>query len=290
MLAQISLTPTESKKLIGLAVAQMELVKLALQEGMVVVHPSTSTYFVAEAILGSPPQTNVWLKGAIVQKGACIERGYFDTHPEVGKSAELKLHPPSDLLVVERGRIRVGEPLEETLDRMGPGDVYIKGANALDIKGNVGILFGSGGRGASLSRILAASRQKQFNIIFPVGLEKLIPVSIDEASHAAKARKYEYAMGITCGLMPCDTGMVVTEIKALHMLSGVVATPISCGGVGGAEGATTMVLEGAEEQVLKAIGYAERSKGAILPQVRLFECKDCPNTSCDSSTGGRSRS
>jgi hypothetical protein len=45
MLAQIVLTPVESKKLISKAVAQLEVVRHAATEGMVVLHPSSSTYF-----------------------------------------------------------------------------------------------------------------------------------------------------------------------------------------------------------------------------------------------------
>ena len=70
MRAQISLTPTESKKLIAKAVVNMDVVKRALAEGIVVMHPSSSTFFIAEELTGKRPQTPVWVCGVIVPNGA----------------------------------------------------------------------------------------------------------------------------------------------------------------------------------------------------------------------------
>jgi hypothetical protein len=58
MLAQIVLTPAESKKLISKAIAKIDVVKQAATEGMVVLHPSSSTYFIVEEITGAKPKTN----------------------------------------------------------------------------------------------------------------------------------------------------------------------------------------------------------------------------------------
>ena len=46
MLAQIVLTPTESKKLIAKAIARLEAVQQAAKMGIIALHPSSSTYFV----------------------------------------------------------------------------------------------------------------------------------------------------------------------------------------------------------------------------------------------------
>ena len=66
------------------------------------------------------------------------------------------------------------------------------------------------------------------------------------------------------------------------MLSGSTAIPISAGGLGGAEGAITMVIKGEKEQVKVAINLVEQSKGAKLPQLRLLNCSDCPSEHCKS--------
>ena len=74
--------------------------------------------------------------------------------------------------------------------------------------------------------------------------------------------------------MPCK-GVVVTEPKAIEMLSGATATPIAAGGLGGAEGSVTLVIKGEKEQVRRAIDYVEQSKGATLPELETPNCFDC---------------
>jgi hypothetical protein len=271
MLAQISLTPTESKKLIAKAVAQMERVKEALKEGLVVLHPS-STYFILEELGGGKPRSNVWVCGVIVPKGACVEMA----------AAGRERRPPDSFphsWVFDRGKPTYGITLGELFERMGPRDVYIKGGNALDPQGNAGVLAGNPVmEGGTIGRVLAAARRKGFTVIVTVGLEKLIPIPIKEAALVARRKSYEYSMGIPCSLVPCDGGITVTELTAIMELSGAEAIPIASGGLGGAEGSVTLVIRGEREQVLKAIEFAEQVKGATLPQVRTSNCFQCGAT------------
>jgi hypothetical protein len=64
---------------------------------------------------------------------------------------------------------------------MGPKDVYIKGVNAIDPQGKVGVLIGNKVEGGTIGRIMAAQKKIGFTIIYPVGLEKLIPISIEDS-------------------------------------------------------------------------------------------------------------
>jgi len=50
MRAQVVLRPSESKKLICKAILEMEPVQKALKQGIVVIHPSITTYFLFEHI------------------------------------------------------------------------------------------------------------------------------------------------------------------------------------------------------------------------------------------------
>lgn len=52
MLAQVVLTPAESRKLIAVAVAKPDVVERDMMG------PSSSTYFIVEPITGQRPQTN----------------------------------------------------------------------------------------------------------------------------------------------------------------------------------------------------------------------------------------
>ena len=290
MLAQIILTPAESKKIIAKAVAKMEVVRMAAKGGMVVIHPSSSTYFIIEELTETRPETNFWVCGVVAPRGNCMEMGILvgDSYTK-GKSTD-----PGDFKtwwIVQNGKIKIGEKVSDLLSQIKPTDVFIKGVNALDPQGNVGILIGDPLEGGPMGRIISFWRKKQFHLVFPVGLEKLIPTLVSEAAQEAKQTKYDYAMGLSTGLLPCPNGekvSVITEVQAIKILSGAVAVPIASGGLGGAEGAITMVLKGSDEQIKRAIEFVEQSKGAKLPQLRLCNnCKECPSGHCQFPVGNK---
>jgi len=279
MRAQVSLTPAEAKKLIAKAVVKLGPVKQALAKGMIVMHPSSTTLFIAEEIAGERPKTRVWVCGVIVPKGACLERA----------ASGLSIGQPEDFReswVFDRGRFSTGATLRDLLARMRASDLYIKGANALDPDGAVGILVGNRVEGGTIGRVIAASKRKGFTLIFPVGLEKLVPTSIKKAAREALKTKYNYAMGIGCSLLPCK-GIVVSETNAIEILSGAAAVPIAAGGLGGAEGSITLVIKGGKKQVSKALEFVEQSKGARLPDLKTPSCEDCGSSICDFPVRGK---
>ncbi len=150
----------------------------------------------------------------------------------------------------------------------------------------LGILIGNRVEGGTIGRVMAASRRRGFSVIFPAGLEKLIPIPIEVAAKEAIKTDYAYSMGINCGLLPCK-GITVTEPKAIEILTGAAAFPISAGGVGGAEGSVTLVIKGTDDQVKKAIEYAEQCKGAKLPTVYTPNCDTCAARLCDFPLTGK---
>jgi hypothetical protein len=247
MLAQIILTPTESKKFIAKAIVQMEAVKRAAERGTIAIHPSGTTYFIAEELLGEKLPANTWVCGGIVPKGACMEMGPTSSMPPPSEERNL-LRDPGDFkntYVIRPGQFSTHLPLSQILESMGPGDVYIKGANALDPQGNIGDLAASPVEGGTIGRVLANRRHKGFMILWPTGLEKLIPTPIAEAAKAASRKNFTYNMGMPCSLIPCE-GKAFTEIDAVQLLGGARAIPISAGGLGGAEGAFTFAIQGNE--------------------------------------------
>lgn len=287
MLAQVILTPTESKKLISKAIAKLDIVRKAAIEGMVLLHPSSSTYFIIEELTGEKPKTNYWVCGVVTPKGMCVEMA-MELGPDTPKST-TDTHPgeSSSWWIIENGKLAAKEKLSESLNRMRPTDVFIKGVNALDPQGNVGILIGDPLQGGTLGVILSAWRKKKFNLIYPVGLEKLIPIPISQATKEGKQAQYEYGMGLPTGLFPCSDGKTVTELDSIEILSGATAVPMAAGGLGGAEGAITLIIKGTNEQVKKAIDYVEQSKGAKLPQLRLSNCNDCTVPHCRFPVGDK---
>ena len=288
MLAQVVLTPSESKKLIAKAVARLETVNEAAKNGIVAMHPSSSTYFIVEELTGTRPSTNYWVCGSVAPRGMCVEMamvlgGYTPDQPG---------SDPGDFTawwIVEHGKLTGEEKLSGVLDRMKATDVFIKGVNALDPQGNVGILIGDPMQGGTWGVILAAWRKKKFTMLYPVGLEKFVPTSVNQAAREAKQAQYEYAMGLPTGLFPCpaENSQKITEIDAIELLSGATAVPIAAGGLGGAEGAVTLIIKGETEQVNRAIEFVEQSKGAVLPQLRLFNCHDCAVFDCRFRVGDK---
>ncbi len=284
MIVQVVLTTAESKKLIAKAVARLDVVQRAVKEGIVALHPSSSTYFIVEEITGAKPKTNYWVCGVVTPRGMCVEMAMV---LGTGYAPKELSSDPGDLRatwIIENGKLSGEESLSNLLNRMAPSDVYVKGVNALDSEGNVGVLFGQQG---SVPYIQSMRRKKKFNVVYPVGLEKLIPVPIKEAAKEAKLTRYDHGMGMPVGLFPCQPGITVNEVRAIEVLSGAHATPIASGGLGGAEGALTLVVRGQGDQVRRAFEFVEQSKGAKFPQMRLCNCQDCSVPHCRFPPAGK---
>jgi len=212
-----------------------------MKDGIVVVATGTTNAYVLEELWGRKIDKRRYRSGI--------------TTPDVPeKLAEPQEEPIPDVV------FRKGEVAKE-LDRftavkeMGKGDVYLKGANALDYVGQMaGVLIGNptgGTTGAVMGQIVG----KKITLIIPVGLEKLVYEDINELHRLASEEDCEGP-----NLWPL-TGIIVTEIEALNILTGVDATLLASGGIAGAEGAVRLLLEGTEEEVEAAVKLIELIKG-----------------------------
>jgi hypothetical protein len=290
MRAQVVLTPTEAKCFISKAIARMDVVKKAASSGKIVIHPSSTTYFLVKELTGDIPRTNHFILGGVFSQGLCTEANSSGKHtPPPADEPPPKFNADRFPYkwVIKDGKLTSGIPLGKILDEIGPQDVYVKGCNAVDIEGRAGVLFGHDG-GGTIARVMSVYKEKGFNVILAVGLEKLIPVSMLEAAKAtARASEFDYAMGMPCGLYPVKGGTTVTEIQAVEILSGARAVPIAAGGVGGAEGATVLVINGTKAQVTRAIEFVEQSKGARLPVARPLPCHLCGSMDCHFPVRGK---
>jgi hypothetical protein len=280
MIAQINLTPTESKKLMSMAIARMDQVKRAAQGGMIVIHPSSSTYFLTGELTGENPKYDNWVCGSITPRALCMEMGIMSSSPPRDENKALDPGGFPFSVVVKEGKVSTGQPLNALLDQMGPQDVYVKGVNAVDMDRNVGVLIGHQAGGGTIAKVLAGQRKKPFNVIYVAGLEKLIPTPIDEAVKALRRPNVEYAMGMVVGMVPCKGGTVISEPDAFRILTGCTAIPVAGGGIAGAEGSITLLLEGSDDAVKSGIEFAEQSKRARLPQWRMKGCKNCTCADC----------
>jgi len=242
------LTPAESKRLIAKAVVAMPQVKRALEKGRVIIANGTTTAFVAEEILGR--QVSKYRYAA----------GYIGEGKLAVTSPELRI----ESYVLVDGR-PVDVPAKEIIQEFEADDVFIKGANAVDAEGHVGILMAND-RGGTIGMAQGTLVARGCHFIVPVGLEKMVP-SVIEASRKGGILRLKYAMGLKVGLMLVVNATVVTEIQALRILAGVEATHVASGGIGGCEGAVTLAVEGTDEAVQRAFKVVEGIKGEKPVQV-----------------------
>lgn len=228
------LTVAEGKRLIAKAVVQMPIVQAALKDGMVIVCKGTTNTYVAEELLGRK-----------IPHGAYV---YGNVTPQKGGRPMPKVTPVAEVIFV-KGQHRPQLTLDAALQQLSPGDVVIKGGNALDYANKtVGVWTGSP-TGGTTGKITPALAERKAHLVIPIGLEKLVAGRIEDIA----ARSVEPVEGE--GKLPrmrLLKGNIVTEIEALKILANVDAFQASAGGVGGAEGGVWLVWRGKREDVEKA--------------------------------------
>lgn len=257
MRAVFSLVPSESKRLIGKAVAALPEVRRALAHGRIIIALGTSNAYVLEELLGRSIPKERFTAGVVTDKVQCIT-------PASARLGQVFL---------EQGREVEGVSFEKFMEGMRGDDVVIKGGNAIDPEGNVGVLMSSR-NGGTMARFLVAAVARGSGIIMPVGLEKLIP-SVPKAVRACGIDRFELSIGQKVGLMPVVGATVVSEVEALRILTGVEAVHVASGGTGGSEGAVTLSIEGEADQVRHAVALVRRTKREKpIPRLKRF-CKDC---------------
>ena len=226
---QFFLTVNEGKWLIARAVAGMERVQRALRSGKVILKGGTTVSCISELLVGYPLK----ISGRMTPEGAMPNRTY--TEQAYG-------------ILIENGQIRgIDAEVDTLMPDMGPGDVVLAGANLFDVHGAAAILAGSPG-GFRWGRATAAMISEGADVIIPVGLEKLIPGSVNEAMKTARRQGIRYHDGMACGLFPL-VGDIVTEIEAVKLLADVEPCVIGRGGIQGAEGGTLFQVSGPEAEV-----------------------------------------
>lgn len=257
MLSQIVLTTTESKKLIAKAVMQMKEIQDALKNGIVVIHPSSTTSFIFQEITGHWPE-DTWVFGLVAPEGPCRSKTAVESIQSSGGARKQ--------WVFKKGVLQGAIKLDDVLSEMGKADVFIKGCNALDSDGNTAVLTSNPVLGGTFGKALQAQKDQNFSIIIPVGLEKLVPTSLPEMCSRLGTAKADIGIGLACGvyLVP---GKKIDERDALSILCGVDAIIASCGGIAGAEGAVTAYVQDNEEKVAQLLSVVQSVRGSRLPEL-----------------------
>ncbi len=247
---QMLITPAAGKRLIAKSMPHIEEIRQAVDSRTVVIVAGTTNGYVAQELLKS-----------IGQEASFTREGFFRgiTLPPQGKVASTGRLPEGERrftgdVVIEKGKWLPGKTISDVIDGLKAGDVIIKGANALDVEhGKAGVLIGDSKAG-TIGVALQAVYGRRVSLYIPVGLEKRIAGDIEEAARLLNSPGVHGAR-----LMPVS-GVIVSELSAIRILTGCVAVMSAAGGVCGAEGSVWIAARGSAKQTedLRAV-YSEIS-------------------------------
>ena len=241
MRASVVLTSPMSKRLIAKGVAALPQVKSALKSGRILVTLGTTNAYVAEELLGKPIDRGAFAAGFIDDR--------WNLNARLGELGEILL---------DHGQL-AGSLAEETLVSLAAGDVVIKGGNALDSEGVVGVLLGAS-TGGTVGRYAATCLACGIELVAPISVSKSVHTSIAELSLKMGSGRMGLQMGLPCGIFPLHA-RVVTEIDALETIFPVRALHVTTGGVGVGVGAVSLLIEGDEPGVRDAFTLVETLRG-----------------------------
>lgn len=261
MRALFVFTPAESRRFIAKAVARMPQVERAQAEGEIAICHGATNVYVAEEIFGACTSRDKYLSGLVVNRILCVTQ------------AEEK--PP--LLLWRKGVLNApAATMGETLKDFGAESVFIKGANAVDAEGNVGV-FVANPTGGTIGWSYGILSARGCHLIVPVGLEKLVP-SVRAAARSCGQDSLYYCQGIRIGMIPIMNATVVTEIEAFRILFDLKAVHVGGGGMTESQGAIVIVAEGERDRLDRAIALIESIKGEPSLHPKKSACTNCVPT------------
>ncbi|MBF0309945.1 MAG: hypothetical protein HQL56_10490 [Magnetococcales bacterium] len=246
--ALVLLRSEEAKSLIGLAVSRLPQVQQALGQGRIVIVGGSTTRHVVRHLLGEDPGRDSFAVG-------WIKEGLLGESPPSGRG--------KGPFLLENGQWQRGWP-GEVLQRFTVGDLYIKGANAIDPEGHAAILMASP-QGGTIGVAWPLLQARGCELIVPVSLAKLIP-SVAKAAPLLGQGRVQRVMGSPVGLMtiPAGCATLISEIQAFQMLFGLTATLVAAGGLDDCEGALCFHLAGTAENCDKAWNFLEKERANSL--------------------------
>lgn len=242
MKAQVTLTVSESKRLIARGVAALDIVQARMRQGIVMVSTGTTNAYVLEELLGERFDKRTYVTGRFTPVGKKLDWPKANRPDAVFRNGQL---------APELDRFSAVKVME-------PGDIFVKGANALNYERGVAGIWVGGEGGGTIGGTLGYIITRKLRLLLPVGLEKSVPYPIEAAS--AAIGEEDESLGGVVSLFPV-CGDVFTEIEALRTLAGVEAIPCGAGGIAGAEGSVSLLLRGDTDAVRAAVAIVEDIQG-----------------------------
>jgi hypothetical protein len=243
---QVTFTVEESKELIARAIVKHPYIHHSLKNGAIVLKGGTTVSKISEKMVGIPLR----ICGRISERGTV----------SVWKETEY----PHTLLIKDGKYENIDNYLLEKTMNLGPDDLIVCSANAFDSKRTAVMMAGSSG-GGSTGLSMSHWYTEGVKVIIPVGLEKLVPGNLDESILRASRRKVDFSNGMSIGLLPLP-GELFTEIEAFRIFGDVDVHVIGAGGIFGANGSFTFLIEGDKNEIIRIIDLVKEIKNSH-PQV-----------------------
>ncbi|MFH0962718.1 MAG: hypothetical protein V2A58_01755 [Planctomycetota bacterium] len=242
MIAQVVLTVAESKRLIARGIAADARVKAALKQGIVAVAKGTTNAYVVEELLGKEIDKSRYVTGCVI--------------PAKRKGAGLDASLPD--VVLRDGKPLEGATVKAIVREMRQGDVFIKGANALNYERRQAATLIGDATGGTLGATLGTIIGKKVTLLTPVGLEKNVPGDLAALARLIAEERRTKPPVFALWLTP---GEIFTEIEALKVLADVEALPCAAGGVADAEGSIRLLLRADHPKMNKALRVLRTIQG-----------------------------
>jgi hypothetical protein len=248
MRIQFTLTSPEGKRVIAKGIKAFPIVQKAQKQGKILLKGGTTVSAVSEELCGKPMR----ISGMITPRGTLTSRFKHEiqwAHSHILKGGQI-------IPLLTR------EDWEKEVPSFTPEDLVITGANAFDVHGQATLMAASYDGGSSLP-FFQTLLIEGVPFLIAAGLEKLAPGNLGEVIPLAGRKKVSFSYGSAVGLIPVF-GRIFTEVEALETIAGVKAWVIGKGGIHGAEGSTTFLVDGPSKEVMKIDKIYQSVKGSGL--------------------------
>ncbi|MBL7016389.1 MAG: hypothetical protein ISR84_02405 [Kiritimatiellales bacterium] len=239
---RVTLTVAEGKRLIARGLAKYAPVVEKMGSGTVIVCRGSSNTYLAEELLKTNLLHGAFLTGRIQPEG----------------SAPLPVTTSVGEIVIRNGVWAPETQFIKGLRAMQPGDIIFKGANLVNYADRTAAVCIGHPTGGTMGMFLPFVEEQGVRLIIPVGLEKQTSQDLAELETVSRA---DHELNKRVPWLKLLPGEIFTEIEAIQQIAEVEVYQLASGGIAGAEGAVTLALKGAAEEVEKALAAVSAAQG-----------------------------
>lgn len=248
----VCLKPSQSKRLIAILIARLPMIQEKMQKGNIFITRGTTQGYILEELIKISKSEYSFKKPNFVA-GQIIPT---QDHNGIGSLTVNTISWPE--INFKDGEIKEVIDRVKCVQRFKKGDIIIKGGNALDYNGQVGVFLGSK-TGGTIGSLLGSIKALGLKLLIPITLEKLIDGDVVELSEIMGICEIDDPgkNSLKIGMMPIS-GTIMNEVTVLESIFDINVYHIGSGGVGGMEGAITLLIEGSESLIEEISNLLEK--------------------------------